>query len=149
VLELAIVGVAGTAIGGILASWAILLLQERRDDKRGPVKEVAAARAVAVDAAARAIFGRSAEISHSLEHLADGDDYEARVREDVRELRRLSRERAQLLGAGVVDAVTRYTDQVLQELPTITQGNGPSDVLQRQGTFLAGTLEGAAPGWTL
>lgn len=104
---------------------------------------------MAREAAARSIFALSAEIGHGLGRLADSDGYEDSVRTNVRDIRRLGREHETLLGPGVRDAVTAYTDRVLSELPQISAGAAPSDALSGRATFLAGTLVGSVPGWTL
>lgn len=144
--ELILVGVAGTAVGGLVASLVVLFVQERREDRKRPAREVAVARAVAQEAAAREMHYLMAEINHCIGHLRDGNSaYEANLRERVATMRRQSRMHEPLLGAATREGVTRYTDTLLDNMERLASPpEDVKDLLTRQSSFLAGAIEGSS-----
>lgn len=133
------VGVAGTALGGIIASLVILWVQDRRDEHVRPGREVAVARAVERDAVLRSLTASTIEIEHSVGHLRLGHEgYREAIEEHALAMRKKSREHHDLVGAEVGRAVTNYTDQLLTELPSLGPSGEPSEALERRTIYLTG-----------
>lgn len=134
VLEFLLGGASGTALGSVLAGYVILRLQHRRERRLAPELEVLKVRRVEQDRALRRLVALAAEVYHCVQHVADegsSSSYSARAADFCQQIRRLTREHSRLVGEGLVQAATAYTDSATATLGAAQPQSGLEELAQR------------------
>lgn len=99
------------------------------------------------DRVVRFLEGQIAEISHTVSHIRSGDvEYIDSLTEIAHRMRTSVRAAAPLVGAAVVEAVMRYTDQVTGEIDSFASGEEGSNRLEKISLYLYGALDAANDG---